>query len=314
MKKKLPFSGLCTAMVTPFSPDGSAVDREALVRMTERQIEAGADALLFLGTTGEAPTVTDAERAEILTLAVKTAAGRIPVIAGCGSNDTSRAIRLAKDAEERGCDAVLCVTPYYNKTTPEGLIRHFEAVAGASDLPLILYNIPGRTGMDMSPDVCRRLSEHPRIAGIKEASGNVRKAAAILAACGDSLAVWAGDDALTVPVMALGGAGVISVASNLCPGAVRALCRRMEEGDVRGAAALQLAMAPLNDALFSAANPIPVKAACAVMGLCSPSLRPPLYPMNETLRLRLEAELSRADAVLSRMTISGPEGAGTSMQ
>lgn len=298
MKKKLPFAGLCTAMVTPFTPDGSHVDEDALVRMTERQITSGADALLFLGTTGEAPTVTDEERAAILALAVKTAGGRIPVIAGCGSNDTARAARLAEEAEAAGCDALLCVTPYYNKTTPAGLVRHFEIVADASKLPLILYNVPGRTGVDMPVEVCRRLSEHPRIVGIKEASGNIRKAAEILASCGESLALWTGNDAETVPVMALGGSGVISVASNLFPDAVRDLCRRMERGDVRGAAALQLAMMPLIDALFSAVNPIPVKTACAVLGLCSPALRPPLCPMEDALRLRLEDALSRAGEIL----------------
>lgn len=298
MKKKLPFAGLCTAMVTPFTPDGARVDKEALVRMTQRQIESGADALLFLGTTGEAPTVTDGERAEILALAVETVGGRIPVIAGCGSNDTSRAVRLAGEAEAAGCDALLCVTPYYNKTTPAGLVRHFETVAGASELPLILYNVPGRTGVDMPVEVCRRLSEHPRIVGIKEASGNIHKAAELLAACGESLAVWAGNDAEAVPVMALGGSGVISVASNLFPRAVRDLCRRMERGDVRGAAAIQLTMLPLIDALFSAVNPIPVKAACAAMGLCSPALRPPLFPMEDDLRRRLEDALIRAGEIL----------------
>ncbi len=294
MKKKIPFTGLCTAMVTPFSPDGARVDREALVRMTERQIDAGADALLFLGTTGEAPTVTDEERRKLLALAVKTVRGRLPVIAGCGSNDTARAVRLAKEAEEAGCSALLCVTPYYNKTTPEGLVRHFEAVADAADLPLILYNVPGRTGVDMPVEVCRRLSEHPRIAGIKEASGDIRKSARILAASGEGFAVWAGNDAEAVPVMALGGSGVISAASNLCPGAFRDLCRHMEAGDVRGAAAVQLTLLPLIDALFSAVNPIPVKTACGILGLCSPALRPPLCPMEDALRLRLEKELRRA--------------------
>lgn len=293
MKKKLPFTGVCTAMATPFTPDGSAVDREALVRMTERQIHAGVDALLFLGTTGEAPTVTDGERADLLSLAVRTAAGRVPVIAGCGSNDTSRATRLAKEAERAGCGCLLCVTPYYNKTTRSGLVRHFETVADASSLPLILYNIPGRTGVDLSLDVYRALAEHPRIAGVKEASGDVVRCARILEAAGDSLAVWAGNDAEAVPVMAQGGAGVFSVVSNLFPRAVRRLCRMAETGDFAGAARLQRDLLPLTDALFSAVNPIPLKTACSAMGLCSSALRPPLVPLEEDGRIRLERELAR---------------------
>ena len=293
MKKKLPFTGVCTAMATPFTPDGSAVDREALVRMTERQIRAGVDALLFLGTTGEAPTVTDGERADLLSLAVRTAAGRVPVVAGCGSNDTARAVRLAKEAERAGCGCLLCVTPYYNKTTQSGLVRHFETVADAASLPLILYNIPGRTGVDISLDAYRALAEHPRIAGVKEASGDVVRCARILEASGDSLAVWAGNDAEAVPVMAEGGAGVFSVVSNLFPRTVRRLCRMAEAGDYAGAARLQRELLPLTDALFSAVNPIPLKTACAAMGLCSPALRPPLFPLEEDGRIRLEAELAR---------------------
>lgn len=295
MKKKLPFAGLCTAMVTPFTPDGSAVDWDALVRMTERQIEAGADALLFLGTTGEAPTVTAGERTGILSLAVKTAAGRVPVIAGCGSNDTSSAVRMAEEAEKLGCDALLAVTPYYNKTTPAGLLRHYEAIADAAELPLILYNVPSRTGVDLPLDVCKRLAEHPRIAGVKEASGDIRKTARILASCGESFAVWAGNDAEIVPVMALGGAGAVSVASNLFPEAVGRICRLMRAGDCKEAAVLQLAMLPLHDALFSSVNPIPVKAACAMLGLCSPAVRLPLAPLDPSQTEALREELGRAE-------------------
>lgn len=299
MKKKLPFTGLCTAMVTPFTPDGSALDRDALVRMTERQIEAGTDALLFLGTTGEAPTVGDGERAELLSLAAETVRGRVPLIAGCGSNDTSRAVGWAKAAEEAGCDGLLCVTPYYNKGTDEGLIRHFEAVADASSLPLILYNVPGRTGSDLRVPLCRRLAGHPRIVGIKEASGDIRRCAGLIAECGDDFAVWAGNDAEAVPVMALGGAGVISVVSNLYPEAVCRMCRRMNSGDFAGAARIQLALLPLIDALFSEVNPVPVKCACSMMGLCSPALRLPLSGMEEKKRIRLAEELARAEERLS---------------
>ena len=301
MKKKLPFTGLCTAMVTPFTQDGSDIDRDALVRMTERQIRAGTDALLFLGTTGESPTVSDGERAELLSLAVETSGGRTPVIAGCGSNDTVRAVGYARAAEKAGCDGILCVTPYYNKGTAEGMIRHFEAVADASSLPLILYNVPGRTGSDLLLPLCKRLAEHPRIVGIKEASGNIKRCAGLIADCGEDFAVWAGNDAEAVPVMALGGAGVISVASNLYPEAMRRMCRRMEEGDLRGAARIQLALLPLIDALFSEVNPVPVKCACAMLGLCSPALRLPLSAMEERNRIRLEEELARTEARLSKI-------------
>ena len=293
MKKKLPFTGLCTAMVTPFSPDGSSVDRDALVRMTERQIEGGADALLFLGTTGEAPTVNDEERADLLSLAVGTVGGAIPVIAGCGSNDTSRAVSHAKAAEAAGCDGLLAVTPYYNKGTSEGVVRHFEAIADAADLPLILYNVPGRTGSDLSVSLCRRLSEHPRIVGIKEASGDIRRCARLIADCGEAFAVWAGNDSEAAAVMALGGSGVFSVASNLFPEAVKEMCRRMETGDLSGAARIQLALLPLIDALFSEVNPVPVKTACAMLGLCSPALRLPLSAMEEKNRIRLAEETDR---------------------
>ena len=299
MKKKLPFTGLCTAMVTPFSQDGASVDRDALVRMTERQIEGGADALLFLGTTGEAPTVNDEERADLLSLAVRVVRGRIPVIAGCGSNDTSRAVAHATAAERAGCDGLLAVTPYYNKGTDEGVIRHFEAIADAASLPLILYNVPGRTGSDLLVSLCRRLSEHPRIVGIKEASGDIRRCARLIAECGEDFAVWAGNDSEAVSVMALGGSGVFSVVSNLYPEAVKEMCRRMKAGDTRGAARIQMILLPLIDALFSEVNPVPVKCACSLLGLCSPALRLPLSAMEEKKRIRLAEEMDRAGERLS---------------
>ncbi len=291
MKKILPFSGLCTALVTPFVPDGSSVDAQALVRLIEFQIAGGADAVLILGTTGEASTVRDDERREILSLAVRTAAGRIPIVAGCGSNDTAHAVRLAREAEDEGCSALLSVTPYYNKTTPSGLVRHYEEIAGSTGLPLILYNVPNRTGVDIPLSVYEKLARHPRIAGVKEASGDIRKIARLTAEYGDSFAVWTGNDAETVPVLAMGGAGVFSVVSNLFPEEVSAVCRRMREERHGEAVRIWKDLLPLADALFSEVNPIPVKEACAMLGLCSAAVRLPLVGMSEENRRKLKDAL-----------------------
>ncbi len=285
MKKKLPFKGLCTALVTPFLPDGDrAPDLDALDRLIEFQIAGGADALLILGTTGEAATVRDDEREIILRRAVETVRGRVPVVAGCGSNSTPTAVRYALQAEEAGCDAVLSVTPYYNKATKEGLVRHFEAVADAGSLPVILYNVPSRTGVDIPMAVYEKLAVHPSVAGVKEASGDIRRAGALCAAFGEDLAVYAGNDAEIVPVCALGGKGAFSVASNLFPAPLSLLCRRMRDGKTEEAARIQRALCPLADALFSEVNPVPVKAACAMMGLCSDAVRLPLTELSPALR------------------------------
>ena len=294
MKKKLPFTGLCTALVTPFREnDARTVDETALAALIERQIEGGADALLLLGTTGEAPTIEKDERETVLRLAVETVRGRIPVVAGCGSNSTRTAVRYAEQAEKLGCDALLCVTPYYNKAPAEGLARHFEAVADAVSLPLILYNVPSRTGVDIPMRVYERLAEHPAVVGVKEASGNIRNASELCARFGDSLAVYAGNDAEIVPVCALGGAGAVSVASNLFPGPLSLLCRRMREGRTAEAAAIQKALIPLADALFSEVNPVPVKAACSVMGLCSDAVRLPLSELSPAQKAPLARALER---------------------
>ena len=279
------FRGAATALVTPLTADG--VDYEALGRLIDWQIEEGIDALVIAGTTGESSTLTDEEHREVIRYAVERVAGRVPLIAGTGSNDTAYAVDLTKYACEVGADAVLVVTPYYNKATQKGLIAMYTAIADASTKPLILYNVPSRTGVSIEPSTYAVLAEHPNIAAIKEANGNISKIVETAALVGDKLDIYSGNDDQIVPLLSLGGCGVISVLSNLMPAKTSEICHRFFEGDVAGSAKLQLELLPLINALFSEVNPIPAKAAMAAMGYCEDYLRLPLTSMEEDHREKL---------------------------
>lgn len=284
-QKEPVFRGAATALVTPFNENG--IDYPALAAMIEWQIGAGIDALVFAGTTGERSTLSGEEHRALLRFAVRQVAGRVPVIAGTGGNDTAFSLALSRDACEIGCDALLLVTPYYNKCTPSGMLRHFFTIADAITKPVLLYNVPSRTGVDIPLPVYRELARHERIAGVKEASGNLSAVAGLLSECGDQLPVYTGNDDQTVPVMALGGLGAISVFSGILPGEMHALCAACLAGDFKKAAALQLKYLPLMHALFSEVNPIPVKTALGLMGRCRPDLRLPLCKMEKENKEKL---------------------------
>ena len=273
------FKGSCTAIVTPFSEHG--VDYERLKKNLEFQYENGTSAVVVCGTTGENATHTPNEHDELVRVTVRTVNGRMKVIAGIGSNNTENALRAAEDAKYSGADAVLMVTPYYNKTTQKGLVEHFSYVADRVDIPMILYNVPSRTGIGISADTCKALSQHPNINGIKEASGDIALAAKIRSLCGDDLYIWSGNDDCTIPLMSLGALGVISVASNIVPGAVAKLCALCLEGSYAEATELYAKYASLFSALFIETNPIPVKAAMKMMGMDSGILRLPLTEIGQ---------------------------------
>ena len=287
MKQNTIFRGAATALITPLTADG--IDYEAFGRLIDWQIAEGIDALVIAGTTGEGSTLTDEEHREAIRFSVQRAAGRVPIIAGTGSNDTDYAISLSRYACDVGADALLVVTPYYNKATQKGLIAMYTAIADAVTRPIILYNVPSRTGVGIEPATYAALAEHPRIAAIKEANGNISKIVETAALVGDRLDIYSGNDDQIVPILAMGGAGVISVLSNVAPARTAQLCRRFFEGDVAGAAAMQCELLPLINALFCEVNPIPVKAAMAAMGWCENTLRLPLTPMEEAHWQRLRA-------------------------
>lgn len=290
------FRGAATALITPLTENG--VDYEAFGRLIDWQIEEGINALVIAGTTGEGSTLTDEEHRQVLRYSVERAAGRVPIIAGTGSNDTDYAIDLTRYACEIGADAMLVVTPYYNKATQKGLIRMYEAIADASTKPLILYNVPSRTGVNIEPATYLALADHPNIVGIKEANGNISKIVETFFLVGDRLDIYSGNDDQVVPLLAMGGSGVISVLSNLMPAKTAEMCRKFFEGDVKGSAAMQCELLPLINALFCEVNPIPVKASMAAMGWCENYLRLPLTPMEEDHYQRL-AGLMRAQALIS---------------
>ena len=273
------FKGSCTAIVTPFNEHG--VDYERLKKNLEFQYENGTSAIVVCGTTGENATHTPNEHDELVRVTVRTVNGRMKVIAGIGSNNTENALRAAENAKYSGADAVLMVTPYYNKTTQKGLVEHFSYVADRVDIPMILYNVPSRTGIGISADTCKALSQHPNINGIKEASGDIALAAKIRSLCGDDLYIWSGNDDCTIPLMSLGALGVISVASNIVPGAVVKLCALCLEGSYAEATELYAKYASLFSALFIETNPIPVKAALKMMGMDSGILRLPLTEISQ---------------------------------
>ncbi len=289
------FTGAATAIVTPLTAEG--VDYENFGRLIDWQIEKGIDAIVVAGTTGEGSTLNDAEHKEVIRYCVERVAGRVPVIAGTGSNDIAYAISLTKYACEVGADAMLLVTPYYNKATQKGLIQSFTAVADASTKPCILYNVPSRTGCNLLPATVAVLAEHPNIVGIKEASGNISQIAQVAHLCGDKIDIYSGNDDQIVPVMSLGGKGVISVLSNLMPAETSKICHDYLESNTAAATAKQLELLPLVDALFCEVNPIPVKAAMAKMGYGENYLRLPLTPMEEAHAEELYALMSEQNLI-----------------
>ncbi len=288
------FKGVATAIVTPLTKMG--VDYENYKRLLNWQIESGINAIVAAGTTGESSTLTDKEHRELIDFTIRTVDGRVPVIAGTGSNDTSYAIELSKFACQAGADGLLLVTPYYNKATQKGLIASYTAVADAVDKPMILYNVPSRTGTNILPETCKVLAEHPNIAAIKEASGNISQIADTAMMVGDKMDIYSGNDDQIVPIMSLGGIGVISVLSNVFPKETVEMCDRFFKGDIAGATALQLHYLPMIHALFSEVNPIPAKAAMAAMGYCENYLRLPLTPMDEQKHAHL-LELMRKEGL-----------------
>ena len=295
MSKPILFTGSGVALVTPMYPDGR-INYGKLEELVDWHVEMGSDALIICGTTGEAPTLKMDEHLEAIRVAVTRAAGRIPIIAGTGSNDTDYAVDLSRYAAEVGADAMLLVTPYYNKATQKGMAASFLAVADAIDKPCILYNVPGRTGCNLLPKTAASLCEHPNIVAIKEASGNISQIAELAALVGDKMDIYSGNDDQIVPVLSLGGKGVISVLSNILPAETSLMCKKFFEGDVAGARKMQLDYLELVNALFCEVNPIPVKAACAAMGFCEDYLRLPLTSMEEQnkqnlLRLMRQAGL-----------------------
>ncbi len=276
------FEGAATAIVTPLTEKG--VDYESFGKLIDWQIDNGIDAIVVAGTTGEGSTLTDEEHKEVISYCVKKTANRVPVIAGTGSNDTAYAIDLTAYACDAGADGVLLVTPYYNKATQNGLIRSFAAIADAATKPCFLYNVPSRTGCNLLPKTIAALAEHPRITALKEACGNISQIAETAALCGDKIDIYSGNDDQIVPVMSLGGKGVISVLSNIMPAETSQMCRYYLSGNVKEAARMQLKYLPLINALFSEVNPIPVKAAVAAMGFGEDCLRLPLTPMEDDHR------------------------------
>ena len=285
------FKGRATAIVTPMTKDG--IDYDALGRFIEFQIENGINAIVVMGTTGENATIEPEDQTAVIRYTVEKVAKRVPVIAGTGTNNTEHVLHNTRNACAAGADAILVVTPYYNKATQNGLIAHFTAVADASTVPMILYNVPGRTGCNLLPKTVAKLAEHPNIVAIKEATGNMAQMVEIMHLCGDKIDVYSGEDALTVPMISMGGAGTISVLSNVAPKESVAMTDAALAGDFKTAAALQCKLLPLIDCLFSEVNPIPAKAAVSAMGFGEENLRLPLTPMEDATRAKLYEEIRK---------------------
>ena len=294
--KDIIFKGAATALVTPFDEKG-AVDYKAFAKLIDFQIAGGIDALVICGTTGEGSTLTDEEHRECIRFSVEHIAGRVPVIAGTGSNDTDYANSLSKYACEVGADALLLVTPYYNKATPKGLIKSFLDTAEKTDKPIILYNVPSRTGVNITMPVYRELAKHERIVAVKEASGNMSQIAEIAAELSDDLAIYSGNDDQIVPILSLGGQGVISVLSNIMPKETHDICQKFFDGDAAGSRELQLKYLELINNLFIEVNPIPVKTACGMMNLCSDLMRLPLCEMDDANRAKLAASMAKVGLI-----------------
>lgn len=283
--KKILFEGCGTAIATPFNENG--VNLEEFKRLVEDQIENNVDALIVCGTTGESATMTEEERLQTIECAVKTSNGRIPIIAGTGANNTKAVIEMNKKVEQLGVDGVLIVTPYYNKTTQEGLLAHYKVIAENTKLPIILYNVPSRTGVNIKPETCLKLSKIPNIVAIKEASGDLSQIAEIINLCGEELSIYSGNDDQVIPILSLGGKGVISVLSNIKPKYTHAMCCNYFNGNVKEAARMQIEAIPLIKALFSEVNPIPVKAALNMVGYDFGIPRLPLIEMSEEGKKKL---------------------------
>ena len=285
MKKTL-FTGAATALVTPFKNDGS-IDFDTFGKFVDFQIEGGIDAVVVCGTTGEGSTLSDEEHKKLIHYCVDRVAGRVPVIAGTGSNDTNYGIQLSRFAESEGVDGLLVITPYYNKTTQKGLVRHFNTIADSVNVPCILYNVPSRTGVNIQPTTYAELSKHENIIAFKEANGNIADITKTMSLVGDDLTLYSGDDDQIVPLLSVGGKGVISVLSNIFPGEVHRLCTSFFEGNLEESRRLQFKYLELINALFCEVNPIPVKTALGYLGVCSDRMRMPLVEMDDCNKQRL---------------------------
>ena len=287
------FKGLGTALITPFEEDGR-IDYMSLEKLICAQLDAGVNALVICGTTGEPPAMTDTERSDVIRFAVRTVAGRIPVIAGTGSNCTASAAANSRRAEELGADGVLVVTPYYNKCTQDGLFLHYRTVAESTSLPVIAYNVPGRTGVNLLPSTAARLTEIPNLAGIKEASGNITQVINTAKAIeGSNISLFSGDDPAALPIFAVGGVGLISVASNAVPARIKELTDACLAGDYATARKLQYRYQRFFELMFAEVNPIPIKAACALLGLCKPYMRLPLTQATDATTAALREEMKK---------------------
>lgn len=294
MKKEI-FTGAAVAIVTPFNDQG--INYEELKKLIDFNIENSTDAIVIAGTTGESATMSDEEHKAVIKFTVDYVNKRVPVIAGTGSNDTLYAVRLSQYAEDTGADALLIVTPYYNKTTQSGLVKHYNYIADRVNIPIILYNVPSRTGVNISPKTCAELAKHKNIAAVKEASGNLSQIAEIKALCGDELTIYSGNDDQIVPILSLGGKGVISVLSNVAPKEAHNICQLFFDGKVEESAKLQLEYLKLINALFIEVNPIPVKTALGLMGYNVGPLRMPLFPMEECNLEVLKNELKAKNLI-----------------
>lgn len=291
MKKRI-FEGCATAIITPMHEDGS-VNEQAFMDLVEQQIKGGIDALVVCGTTGESAVLTHEEHTRVIEIAIKQAAGRVPIIAGTGSNDTAYAVRLSNEAVALGADALLMVTPYYNKTSQAGLIAHYNYIADRVDAPIIVYNVPSRTGVNIKPETYLELSKHPNIVAAKEANGDISSVLKTISLCGDNLTIYSGNDDQTVPMMALGAKGVISVISNILPGEFHNLTKACLDGDFKTATEMSVKYSDLMDYMFIDVNPIPVKEAMNLMGMKMGDCRLPLAPLNEKTRETLAKELAK---------------------
>jgi 4-hydroxy-tetrahydrodipicolinate synthase len=295
---RTPFTGCGTALVTPFRRDGS-VDESAVARLAKRQVDQGIHFLVPCGTTGESPTLTEDERVRVVEIVVEQARGRVPVLAGAGGYDTREVIHTALRMKHAGAQGILSVTPYYNKPTPDGLVAHYSAIAKAVELPIVVYNVPGRTGVNVDAATIARLASVPHIAGVKEASGNVTQACEICATVPGSFIVLSGDDALTLPIMAVGGRGIVSVASNEIPAEMSRMVELAEEGNFEAARQLHTRLLPLMQVNFIESNPIPVKAAMAMLGLLQEQYRLPMVPPRAASREKVAAVLQSLDLALA---------------
>jgi 4-hydroxy-tetrahydrodipicolinate synthase len=295
------FTGCGTALITPFSSDG-AVDESALRRLVKRQIDAGINFLVPCGTTGESPTLTRREHLRVVEITLEEAKGKVPVLGGAGGYNTAEVIELAGELRHLGVDGILSVTPYYNKPTQEGLYQHFKAIAKAVPLPMVVYSVQGRTGVNVEPGTLKRLAEIDNIVGVKEASGNISQMASVVQQVPESFNVLSGDDSITIPLIALGGRGIISVVSNEIPGEMTRLTRLAMEGNFAGARAMQREWLPLMEVNFVESNPIPVKAAMAMMGLCEAVWRLPMVAPAEHNHAKIAAVLKSTGLLSTRST------------